>query len=198
MADGFTVRHMAALVLPPAHSKETRERALDLYLQGLDLDEVSQAVNVAAGTVRSWAARGFWAREKLRNAVQTAMKLAPRSGKHALRTMGDDTRTELAEIVRTQVAVLRNNPATTVAELATNSDRQGMAAVTKSVVDAASTLHGWGNEKTLGLVLSDDFGAIDVEATSEPVEVASDGQEVPQSSIAEGMQDSPPVNDKAT
>lgn len=63
------------------HPKEIRNKALELFLSGKTLEEVSKELDIAFKTITAWHERDKWAEAKADNAVKVREKVKKKAAK---------------------------------------------------------------------------------------------------------------------
>lgn len=142
---------------------EQKLKAKALILAGKGPDEVSKTLGIRCDVIRQWKFRHKWGEQA--NAVAEVVS-ATMSQKvtEALIDQGRVVRDALSRSVSKQVEVLAKTRVRSVNQLANTPKRQGLAAVTKTLVEIASAVYGWNDDDNGSLR---DLGtlrqAIDVE-----------------------------------
>lgn len=142
--------------MPKAFPVELREVVKSMILAGVRPHIVAEENRISPALVHRWSKRYGWAK-----AVNTARQKIKDKGLRSLANQAAadigaasaNTRASLASVVERQAAVLaREEPK--AADLANTRERQGQAAVAKSIMETARGVFGWGEESRPGMVLS--------------------------------------------
>ena len=166
--------------------KVKKQQALALFLACVPVPKIAEQTNLSVNTVRKWVDRGQWGKSRSQTVNLIKGRMQAGVMLQAANSLGDEVRSDLAEVLRNQAKTLRNQPVKRVGQLA---GRDGMATAAKTVVDAAATIFGWSESRVIGLVdvrqLSADHSSeqavIDVQATEMPAESPENVTEVIQS-----------------
>jgi len=181
-----------------------RDMVRTLYMAGVRPTEIARQTGCKAATIGAWATRYGWVKA-LRGMSQSMQIVQARaiSGDNRLR---DALRSEAAS----QVETLTKTPIKNARSLANTPQRQGRAAVLKTLTEAVSLIDDWEQEKRSGLVLCDllsgEPAAIDLQPVApvaiqdeapSPQSPADCGIDTPTSSVPEQQPEpqQPQVND---
>lgn len=148
-------------------SSSTREAAKVLYLQGEATVKIADAVGVKPATISQWVHRHKWT--ILRQSVAAiADKVVSQRVNIALQAQGDRTRALLADELESAAKTFAAAPASTVDQLLSSDKAQSRVSGVKTLVEAASTIHGWKDvSSTHGIASLSRFDeVIDVESTT--------------------------------
>jgi putative ATPase subunit gpP of terminase len=160
---------MPAAIGPP----EYRQRAKILYLAGHTSTAIASHLGVTREVVAQWASRDKWIDQ--RAAVQTSLaKVVQDKMVGALVEDSERTRKDLSRAVTRQAASLSQVSRVTLGSLRSTPARQGLAAVTKTVVDTAAALYGWNADKTGGHLMFNSAKEIEASVVQEAVSGAAD------------------------
>ena len=165
-------------------TQELKQKAKQLFHEGLKWSKISEETGVASNTLRVWGHRGKW-KEELQEAkrlIETSKakclviaSVQANPSQKALQSSGNRLRTSFATVIEQSTAALLESPITNASELANTPERQGKAAVIKTLVDAAATVFDWSGQRNQGYIafeqstLADEPEAIDVQATPKQV-----------------------------
>ena len=133
----------------PAKLQIDREMVQTLYMAGLRPSEIAKQTGCKPATVSAWATRFGW-HTALQGMARNVKLVQGRSisGDNRLR---DALRSEAVA----QVETLTKTPIKNARSLANTPQRQGRAAVLKTLTEAVSLIDDWEQEKRSGLVLCD-------------------------------------------
>ena len=147
--------------MPAAIPAEVKDVAKSMYFAGLEPSTISADLGVAIKTVYKWVNRGKWgvARDTAKGKLISRGKasLAIQAGQD-IAASSANTRAHLASVVERQAAALAKQQPT-AESLANTRERQGQAAVAKTVMETARGVFEWGETSRPGLVLSVKLGA---------------------------------------
>lgn len=136
--------------------EELRKTVQALYLQGLRISDITATTGVKLATVYKWINRFGWIRPR-DNAkailVQTAKRNIALANVPAVQAESDRVRKLLSSEAIALSEALAKEPVKDVAEMANTRERQGRAAVFKTVVDAASAVFDWDSQHSPGLII---------------------------------------------
>lgn len=141
---------------------ELREQAKALYLQGLSTTEISQETGVQYGTVRAWISRGDWRtlRNDTRSKLVTAKERAVSRHITLVQSparMPDNKPSRLRGAVsrelEAQVAVLEQNPPSSLQELKNTPEREGRASMVKRIAETAALVENWEDQHAPGIIV---------------------------------------------
>lgn len=135
--------------MPAPLAPDLRQQAKGLAIAGLTSYAISVKLGVNRSTVRNWLKDATI--PALMASVEQAVKVVV--DRQVDQKLSQVVRVKLSESIAAQAEQLANNPAMCVEELKNTPERQGLAAVTKTVVEAASTLFGWDKEGSTGVSL---------------------------------------------
>lgn len=134
------------------HPQAVRDACQVLYCQGATPAFIARQFSLPVGTVAKWAERGGWRllRDELQaQTAKVSRSVVGRSLTHA----SNELRAQLAEELADQVNALRRAPCKKASELRNTRNKQGRAAVVKTVVESAAAVFGWGSSDKPGLIL---------------------------------------------
>lgn len=177
-----------ATVSPFRSTKPTPAAVKDLvkmlWFQGISPSAIAVETGVKRETISTWAKRGNWTstrdngKQLLKRKAQVTMAVTVA---REVSRESAEVRNLLAGAVRSQAERLAASPPASVKELANTPDRQGLAAVLKTVVDSASEVFDWQSQHTPGVVVLQDLRSsepgeqvIDIAAATDPVTDATD------------------------
>ena len=185
--------------MPVALPATTREQVKLLFLQGLKLPVIQSETGVKQVTIRNWSRRYGWSKlvseskDKLKRRVENCLV---RETTNELRKASQQIRSRLSSELASQVELLAQTPARSIAALANSPARQGRTALVKTLAEAAALVHDWDADKPAGIILAVDLrqgvvGGGVVGGAGAVVDVAS----VPQDASGEVglIADTPPV-----
>jgi hypothetical protein len=140
-------------------SREVKELALALFLQGFTMNTISSQTGVSLQTLSKWRGKQNWnttlATVKANQAKGMCQAATLHIGPASNGTNGSAgrLRERLAEQVSSAVAQLEQNPANSHRELRNTPEREGRASVLKRLVDSAALIEDWEGSKGRGLVV---------------------------------------------
>ncbi len=201
VADCPDIQPVSTVSFSNPHPVETRELAKLLFTQGLKPSVIACHTGVKLTTVYMWINRYHWQnllsenKEVLKNVARNAV---PSESKAELSAVSSKLRQKLSTVIEAQIAVLEKSPPKSIKDLANTRERQGQAAVVKSIIDGAATLLDWKGESTPGMVMIGHLNierpeppAIQIQATVSPAcGVEATTNSVPQN---QGEQQTPQV-----
>lgn len=154
--------------MPLPHPELLKQQALKLTLEGLTPTQIKAKLGLPLSTLKNWVYKNNI--PDIKSLVQTAAKTEVQ---REVNQRSDAIRSKLGDVIANQVEMLAENPAVCVEDLRNTPDRQGLAAVAKTVTETASQLFGWDAEKPTGLILVADVRAFDQPVSPASVEVES-------------------------
>ena|SRR5690349_2276894 len=134
-----------------------RETVKLLFYQGLKTRVISEETGVKPATIKTWINRFKWnrtvseangireARAAVNGAGEVAVSMSARSAQ---------LRSELADEIQNQLAVLRRNP---VKPGEIGNSGEGRASIVKRLAETACLVHNWAAENTPGIVVVRDM-----------------------------------------
>lgn len=147
-----------------------REMVKQLFLQGLKYSAIAERTGVNQKTVRTWSSRYGWT-QIATQAKQSVVKACKDAVLTGLQARGDAIRLKLVEEVECQVDILMKTKPRYVSDLRNDNGLQGRSALAKSIIDSATVLFGWEDQKQPGLILVgelrrfDEGKVVDVESS---------------------------------
>ena len=160
---------------PPAGTITARHppidfnRAVILRAQGASFKDIARIIGGTPGSIRVGLQRKGRAQIVAQSRailLQTATTAA-----NLLSKRSTNSRRNLAAVVEQASSVLVNEPITSADQLANTPERQGRAAVLKTLTDAASTVFGWSEQAPAAFVDARGLAnceALDVEQVTTP------------------------------
>lgn len=127
-----------------AHGKESQDKALALFLQGLKWEDISKGSGVPYGTIRKWADNGNWKEIRAGTKQKLEQMGKPMLGTAVANDLAAQSRAlreSLACELTDEVGVLRQQPAKNVSEVLKRSK------AVKTIAEAGSIVHGWGQDR---------------------------------------------------
>jgi transposase-like protein len=118
-----------------------------LYVQGVPYADIAEKIGVTPPTLRQYAHRYHWRRLR-----ETVMASVSQVIAKPLVERAHNSRDKLAQEIERQASLLSECPPESVEQLANNRERQGRAAVVKTVAEAAEKVFGWQSQEPAGLV----------------------------------------------
>lgn len=175
-----------------------------LYSQGVKVNLISQETGVKAMTIHVWANRFGWNKDlttsrtalvNLRTPTLTVQTVA----NPALSRASTASRSDVSDVLAAQLAILKQNPPKSLAQLRNTPDGEGLVSVTKRLVDSLAVVHDWSAQRNQGVVVFEqstlqDEPAIDVQASCGVEPTA--GSVPPQQSIGDATTSSQPTDSK--
>jgi hypothetical protein len=141
--------------MPKAFPLELREVVKTMFLAGIRPHIIARENGLSSAIVHRWSKRYGWAvavntaRAKLK---ETHNKSLAKLAAVDLAASSANVRTSLAGTLEKQAAALaRHEPK--LGDLANTRERQGQAAVAKTIMETAKGVFGWGEESRPGMVL---------------------------------------------
>ena len=134
---------------------ETKETAKALYLQGFTPAVIAVQLGVRRATLSKWRENGKWV--QIRDGT---VKVMTRKG---ITAVSRETTTKVRDALHNEasqmVEAMRKEPVKNVQELLTTPERQGRAALLKTVVETVAIIEDWNSSHKTGLILSDALGS---------------------------------------
>jgi hypothetical protein len=158
----------------PQRIEADRETVKQLWLQGLKISKISELTGVNPKTIRTWSSRYGWSR--IASETRLALK---QTGEKALvaQVVADldfrsrAARAKLAEVLEGQAELIAQNPPSKLGQLANTPKGQGLASVTKTIVEASAKIFGWKEkEERDGLIQLEAADIVTRRAELPPVE----------------------------
>lgn len=144
---------------------EIKAVALKLAAEGLSTSEIGRQLGLSRVTVKNWLAVPAKIKD-MNRLLDVGVQNAIRKHEHRLSSV---VRDQLAKVIGKQVSLLHNAPPSSVNQLRTTPERQGLAAVAKTITEAATTVFGWTPENAGGRDFSPGdlsrLEAVDIETT---------------------------------
>lgn len=159
--------------MPLAAAPHLKEQARAMYLAGKPMNEVAEIVGISCHAVRQWAHRNKWQPQRAA-VIADVQKVVTAKVTDALAGDSRRVRETLSRAVTKQAKALSQVSNPTLANLRSTPKRQGLAAVTKTVVDSAAALYGWDSDKTGGHLMFDSAKEIEASVVQEAAPVAAD------------------------
>lgn len=131
-----------------------REQARALYIAGQTPVNIGSSLSLKPTTISRWALRFDWRKDRA-VVTQAAKKVVELTVQSQLQEQGSRIRERIASSIEAQALMLSDSPPTCLDDLRNTPDRQGLAAVTKTVVEAASAVFGWNAERANGILILD-------------------------------------------
>lgn len=168
---------------------------LSLYVQGVPVPDISKETGVKPSTIYKRAVRGKWTQVKERSRRLASLAPIKRQGlavvvqtgpQNALQSSSNRVRSDFASVLEQATTALLKSPINEPGELPNTPERQGKAAVIKTLVDAAATVFDWSAQRNQGVVVFEqstlqDEPAIDVQSVPEPTKPPTPEPQAPAS-----------------
>jgi hypothetical protein len=130
----------------PQRIEADRETVKQLWLQGLKISKISELTGVNPKTIRTWSSRYGWGKIASDSSValeQTGGKVLVAQVVADLDFRSRAARAKLAEVLEAQAELIAQNPPSKLGQLANTPKGQGLASVTKTIVEASAKVFGW-------------------------------------------------------
>lgn len=147
--------------MPKAYPAELREVVKAMFLSGVRPETIAAENSLSVAIVHKWASRYKWttARDKAKTVIRkTGEASLARQAAADIGAASANVRASLAGALEKQAAALAATEPK-AADLANTRERQGAAAVAKTIAEAAEKVFQWGEASRPGLVLSVKLGA---------------------------------------
>ena len=147
--------------MPKAHPVELREVVKSMFLSGIRPETIAAENALSVAIVHKWASRYKWtkARDKAKAVIRkTGEASLARQAADDIGAASANVRASLAGALEKQAAALAATEPS-AKDLANTRERQGAAAVAKTLAEAAEKVFQWGETSRPGLVLSVKLGA---------------------------------------
>lgn len=163
--------------MPAALPLELREQAKELvFTKGLTSYQAAKRLGVNLSTVRNWVNKPI-----LHDAKDLVEKMVKETVNREAKRISNVAKGKLDKAIGQQADALASIEHVTLDDLRNTPERQGLAAVTKTVIESGCLLFGWDKESKEGTV--NDWRALEAEVID--VDQSVKGEDAPQQMVGD-------------